>query len=276
MSDNTYMNGKELLEFAALDVLGLLDEYEAEQFHRSFHHAPANVQDQVIALQADIAADPVFQSEERPAGSLRERVLERVSRALEDEAKRLAPIATIGRGRYSGVVDPGVVRSLHRSSLIWRGVSFALAASLLLTLVLYMNATRSAQEIVRLALDRLAVDELKDRIGPDLEQFINSPTSELVAFRPATPNTTGIAGIWLNEKSGQVLVLGLDLVEGSYTLRARTSTGASVDIRDFQSDGSLASRRVDEVDLAQLGVSALSAITWEIIDGAGNVILTTA
>ncbi len=41
------MTRKELLELAALDVLGLLDEYEAAYYTRSFHHAPASVQDEI-------------------------------------------------------------------------------------------------------------------------------------------------------------------------------------------------------------------------------------
>ena len=58
MTSQTLLSREELLELAALDAFGLLDEYEAAIFSRSFHHAPAAVQDEVRQLQAEIAADP--------------------------------------------------------------------------------------------------------------------------------------------------------------------------------------------------------------------------
>ena len=43
MSVPNPMTREELLELSALDALGLLEEYEAALFTRSFHHAPAAV-----------------------------------------------------------------------------------------------------------------------------------------------------------------------------------------------------------------------------------------
>ncbi len=51
------MTRQELLELAALDALGLLDRYEAALYTRSFHHASAPVQDEIVRLQAEIASD---------------------------------------------------------------------------------------------------------------------------------------------------------------------------------------------------------------------------
>ena len=38
---------RELLELAALDAFGQLDEFEADLFNRSFHHAPVPLQEQI-------------------------------------------------------------------------------------------------------------------------------------------------------------------------------------------------------------------------------------
>ena len=43
MTTPTPMTHEELLELAALDALGLLDEYESALFTRSYHHAAVAV-----------------------------------------------------------------------------------------------------------------------------------------------------------------------------------------------------------------------------------------
>ena len=45
------MTREELLELAALDAFGLLDDYEAALFTRSFHHAPVAVQDEIRSTE---------------------------------------------------------------------------------------------------------------------------------------------------------------------------------------------------------------------------------
>ena len=57
MTSSEPMTQRELLELAALDALGLLDEFEAAYYTRSFHDAPATVQDEIKRLQAELATD---------------------------------------------------------------------------------------------------------------------------------------------------------------------------------------------------------------------------
>ena len=64
------MTRKELLELAALDVLGLLDEYEAAYYTRSFHHAPATVQDEIKRIQAEVASDESLLPGEEPESTV--------------------------------------------------------------------------------------------------------------------------------------------------------------------------------------------------------------
>ncbi len=97
MTSPAPMSREELLELAALDALGLLDEYEAALYTRSFHHAPAAVQDEIKDLQAAYSADPTFLPDVEPASTGRVRVLGAVRRAIEQESLELAPLAMIGR-----------------------------------------------------------------------------------------------------------------------------------------------------------------------------------
>ena len=101
------MTRQELLELAALDALGLLDRYEAALYTRSFHHASAPVQDEIVRLQAEIASDETLLPVDEPDGSLRERVLRKVAEAIEAEASEFAPLATIGRRRRGSTDSDG-------------------------------------------------------------------------------------------------------------------------------------------------------------------------
>lgn len=90
------MTRDELLELAPLDALGLLDDFEAALFDRSFHHAPAAVQAEVSALQAEIAAMVGSLGREEPSVVLRSKVLLRIGAEVEDVAEQLKPLAHIG------------------------------------------------------------------------------------------------------------------------------------------------------------------------------------
>ncbi len=90
------MSREELLELAPLDAFGFLDEVESAHFNRAFHHAPASVQAEVRALQAQLAEQANFLSDEDPRPILRQKVLVRVAEEIEEATERLKPLATIG------------------------------------------------------------------------------------------------------------------------------------------------------------------------------------
>jgi hypothetical protein len=90
------MTRDELLELAPLDALGLLDDFEAALFDRSFHYAPAAVQAEVATLQAEVAAMVGSLIGEEPAPVLRSKVLIRIGAEAEEVAEQLKPLAHIG------------------------------------------------------------------------------------------------------------------------------------------------------------------------------------
>ena len=54
---NEIHNYKQLIELAVLDAHGLLEPIESDLFDRSFHDAPASIQDEIIQMQRDFALD---------------------------------------------------------------------------------------------------------------------------------------------------------------------------------------------------------------------------
>ena len=57
MTYETTYNPKRLLELAVLEAYGLLEPIESDLFNRSFHDAPAAIQDEIKLLQEDLALD---------------------------------------------------------------------------------------------------------------------------------------------------------------------------------------------------------------------------
>ena len=78
MTSPNPLTREDLLELAALDALDLLDEFDSAHYTRSFHDAPARVQDEIKQRQAELAADTTLLPEEGPTPSLRPRVLDAV------------------------------------------------------------------------------------------------------------------------------------------------------------------------------------------------------
>lgn len=116
------MTREELLELAPLDALGHLDDFEAALFDRSFHHAPASVQAEIIALQADVAAEIARVVPEQPRALLKSKVLLRVAEEVEETAEQLKPLAQIGIGAGVGVGSglPAAASSPALGDARWR------------------------------------------------------------------------------------------------------------------------------------------------------------
>ena len=77
--------------------IGLLEPIETDLFNRSFHDAPASIQDEIIQMQRDFALDEsLLPADAIPPSSLKQQVLQAVAKAADKEAQRLAPLALIG------------------------------------------------------------------------------------------------------------------------------------------------------------------------------------
>jgi len=120
------MTSRELIELAALEALGLLDESEQAEFDRAFRSAPAALRAQLRAEQARVAELDQMLPNVDPPDDLRERVIGAVRDAVEAEAAGTARSVVHRPGR----VVPRVSRS-RRVSPLWRAAAIGLSVAVL-------------------------------------------------------------------------------------------------------------------------------------------------
>lgn len=266
------MTRQELLELAALDGLGLLDSYEAALYTRSFHHAPAAVQDEILRLQAEIASDESLLPDVEPEESLRERVLRKVAEAIEKVDAELAPLATIGRNRRSA--DDNDRRSSFRSSgPFWRAAAFILTGSLAVTGFFLMHAQQGQEEIARLALTNITSDQLIERIGPGITDYIFNSNVERVVLKPVNSGTKLEAVLFVNHEDGTAFLVTNNFsqrLNPTYRVQVSNPGSKPENVHQFTSTaGTLDGLRL------KYTATLLASATWQITDIAGNVILSS-
>lgn len=266
------MSREELLELAVADALGLLDEYEAALFTRSFHHAPIPVQDEIRALQAQVATDPLLLSNELPDPALGTQVLARVAQAIDEENSELAPLATIGRPRIDRDRREAPM-VLTRSWQFWRAACFALAASLLVCIYLFVDATRHGRVVTNAALQASTQDYLRELIGGQFRDFVHNSACEEIHLVHASDRARGQATVYLNRTTGEAFLFGVGLPkdQGELRLSYRSESGETHAISALTVAAPVTGVRIDA-----LPVAALSAVSWMLTDSAGVVLMQSA
>jgi len=265
------MRIEELLELAALDAYGLLDEYEAELYTRSFHHAPVAVQDEILRIQAEIAADQSMLPADLPAAELRRRVLDAVARAIEEDARELAPLASIGQ-RFAIAAPEAVGRTrLTLSGQFWRAAALIMVGVTIVLAWFGAEARQRADEISRLALQNNTLGQLEKLIDPTFKQYIAKPTCRQHFFTNRAPGTNMLAAVYVDEADGSAFLLVMGAPTGvSYTVRAVMEDGSTVPIDSFDASTTVIGIRFDE------SPHNLAAVHWEIVDADQRVVLRTA
>lgn len=264
---------RELLELAALDALGLLDDFESRIYTRSYHDAPASVQDQIKRLQAELASDDSILPVDEPSPALRQRVLKAVADAIERDESRLAPLATIGRRRVAGTADNRFL--LSASGQFWRAACFVMAGVTVVFALFYVRAQDFANRVSEIALIRNTDAVLEELIGPTFKDFLFDDDTSFIVLDPAVPGTKGRGVVCINERTFQAFLITEDLAQGgpgSYTLALRgqgTGPDGRSDVRSFGSTGGL-----QGIALGTVHVS-LPTARWIVMNAAGAVILTS-
>ncbi len=275
MTAATSITIKELLELAALDAFGLLDEYESALYTQSFHHAPATVQDDIKRLQAQIASDESLLPIDEPDPALRDRVLAAVAKAIEADSSKLAPLATIGRPRRT---SPETARRvLPASGQFWRAASFVLAGTLLAVAYLWSDANRQSYLIASLALHNVTDAQLVQLVGPTITKFLKDPSAERIVLTPTKSGDASWANVLIREDGSEAFLLfeGLPRTKGGgYKLRVQRADGGTEHVHAFDGTGpTLGGVHVDAIELT---AAVLAAATGQITDLAGNVVLRSA
>ncbi|MHC4774081.1 MAG: hypothetical protein ACYTBR_02310 [Planctomycetota bacterium] len=267
------MSQRELLELAALDALGLLDEFEAAYYTRSFHDAPATVQDEIKRLQAELATDQRLLPGDEPDPGLRERVLRAVAQAIERDESRLAPLATIGRRRGGEPRGESGFR-LRASGQFWRAACFVLAGVAVVFALFWVQAQNYVNALSEIAYIDNTERVLEDLIGPTFKTYLFDPETEFVRLMPEQTGSEIRGLICINEQTGRAFLVtdGLAQAGGdAYTLSIQEDDSGARDLRRFGSTGG-----AQGFPLGTVQVTALAAAQWKILDAAGTVILSSA
>jgi hypothetical protein len=186
MNDSPH-NYSELIELAALDAHGLLDPIETELFDRSFHNAPASVQDEIVRLQLRLATDESLLPSDLPPSSLKGKVIHAVAKAADKEAKRLAPLALIG-------ARVGATRGNHNSTgsvVMWRAAALILFGVTVVLAIITFDSQRTAMDFSEKVSSLQAHDSLRKDGAPGMVETLTNPLSRIVRLERVEGNTNG-------------------------------------------------------------------------------------
>ena len=273
------MTREELLELAALDAFGLLDEYEAALYTRSFHHAPAAVQDEVKELQAAFAADLTFLPEVEPKDEIRHRVLGAVARAVESESGELAPLALIGRAHTRRG------RTVHRSSngstsQFWRAAALVLAAGNIVFIAFGIQFHRDFVAMTTRLLQDHTQNAIETEIGGEFyPHYVNSPFCEEV---PLTSPDGAKMTAWVYVKEHQdepgyslfVVARGLRSLS-DFRLEGKLGDNTPIVLDMRTGISGIGSARIDVGNVPGEVYTDFAKVSWKIIDVEQNDVVLT-
>lgn len=288
------MTREELLELAPLDAFGLLDEVEAALFHRAFHRAPAAVQAEVIALQAELAEADHFLADEEPREILRRKVFLRLEEVIEESTDGLRPIAQIGGRAANGPAvrgpEPGTpagdpvqlatfrslmeefsernARAAARTTPFWRAAAIVLGTALVVSLYVLGQTTSHAKEFSELVITQGVENQIWS-IVPSLGKFAASG-DRAYAMNPKDPNCVGLASatILVDSARGQAVVAAFGLTRlgtGTFTCRAIDREGHVAEIARIEADRFLAGALGELPD-------SFKPVRFELVGPDGNAV----
>ena len=262
------MTRDELLELAALDAFGLLDDYESALFTRSFHHAPVAVQDEVKLLQAAFASEEALLPDVEPSPALRAQVLAAVAQAIEAESVELAPLATIGRTARTRT-ERHPRQTLNLSGQFWRAAAFILTGALLVVSYFALQIQQRNDLVTAYLTETIAQEELETLLTRVFLAEFGGQSVVYASLRPVAGDSPlhAVVGV----RNGEVLLYAFGLPEKTdFVLRGRDEQGRTIE-HTFSSRGLLEGHLLGPAD------GLLASASWEIADiMTGDVILQNA
>jgi hypothetical protein len=257
---NESHNYNQLIELAVLDAHGLLEPIETDLFNRSFHDAPASVQNEIIQLQLDFARDETLLPSDSPASELKTKVLRTVAMAADKEAQRLAPLALIGARASSAKAQFGHSKQPY----YWRIAALILFGVTVVLGIVAVDAQRRATSIAQVAMDLDATTTLSTIAGEEFKSFIDNPYCRVTRLERETGSQDGYLRVAVNERYGGGYILGLDLVDGEeIIIQGTTATGELIELARFTANSSVVGRSfaIDKTIAKGISVTAIDART---------------
>lgn len=280
MTSPTAMTREEMLELAALDAYGLLDEYEATLYSRAFHQAPPSLQNDLLGLQARIAADETLLPKEEPPAELRERVLRAVSAAIEQDTP--TPLASIGRKSSTETIyhetqgqsdprdhRPTALTRFISANFFWRAATFLLAGVVIAMAYVLTDAAGQHNRLTMAAIQS-DVEQVEQLVGPTLRSYLADASTQRIVFASENPDASNWATLMVREGERKALLIAVGLSprddDRPYTLQVRDDEGRVYQIASIEGRSQMLGTRV-EVDLLAYGANA----RWEITSPDGVV-----
>lgn len=282
------LSPQDLLEFADLDVLGLLDEIDSTRFEAAFQKATPADQDVIRERQAKLASQLVGTSDVSALPeSLKARVLESIQSENDAIDSALAPVARIGIGRWRReqannpsiqpaddfsrhkLSDPLAMRRLQRSSAIWRAASFGLIAGLAVSLLIGYSMVGNAKEATRLASQRAASEQLSKLYPQGLADVVNNfKSAEVLGLATSVAHRGSITAI-LDREQNKVRLMVFAIKAGDYSINY-TDDNESHHVVTFKVNEGMT---IVEMKSVEEGMArALASRKWFIKDSTNAVV----
>jgi hypothetical protein len=180
------MTTADMLEFAAADALGLLDDEDRAAFDAAFASAPSAVRELVWAEQARVAEQGLELPEVSLDPAAREKFLARVRQEIERSQKSETPSRTVAHKQADRQPAPAPrnlgLRRAKRVNSLWRvatiGASVAAVALAVLQVQLRQDfdALKQRSEIASL-IDAIGIEHVGDAL-------FNDDITQRVQFTP--------------------------------------------------------------------------------------------
>ncbi len=217
----TPMGVKELLELAAFDVLGILEENEREAFDAGFASAPADVQAQIRREQRRIATLDIHLPDVSPQENLREQVMATVRHAIQSERVSEPVLLSMRIATDKGDEHVPEVRTSRRVNSMWRAAALGfMAASIVFGVTTLQMRTEYTQ--LELALqDEQFAEQLLGMFGLEFENVLFNSQIRHASFTPGTGSTRGQAVVLFDPESDKAWLVsrGLPITDNGQRYR---------------------------------------------------------
>ncbi|MGE3109603.1 MAG: hypothetical protein AB7G11_16895 [Phycisphaerales bacterium] len=179
------MKTQELLELAALDALGLLDEHERDAFDRAFRAAPPALQAQIRGEQTRLAKDDsLLPAVETPIG-LKAKVLARWREAMSARRRFIPPLLP------SAGVSP-----------IWRMAAVGALAATTVMAVATLQIQSNFKQLAAASGDLEHSKAMMEVLGADYSRWVLGNTQK-VAYHSADQAFSGKVAMFLSPEIEQ-------------------------------------------------------------------------
>lgn len=258
------MNTRDLFENASLDVLGLLDDDERQEFERAFRAADPALQAQIRREQLRVSSiDDWLPAVDAPAG-LKSRVVGAVRDAIVSVHDDDARTRTAQR---AGIFSIALQRNV---SPLWRAACIGLATATIVLGGAVLRVQEQYQTVASTVASDQRLADVASMFGPRFaDSLLDDATAKIsfVASNGSSARATIIAAD--NADNAYLLTRDLPSVDGGYRL-VRLADNGAIDsvVTNFDSRGGR--------DIFEIGQQLVSSAAYAILPVAAGDDLSRA